>query len=113
MVVISGMTSTFLTLFCGFMIPSQNIPTFWLFAYWINPLHYALEGLFFTQFNGDNTKITLYNGYQITAEKFVGIVFEEWSYRHRGGDIAALLIFIIFLRFVTFLSLKYLRHDKR
>ena len=97
-IVISGMTSTFLTLFCGFMIPAQNIPTFWLFVYWINPLHYALEGLFVTQFNGDNTVITLYNGYHTTAEKYVGLVFSEWSFKHRGGDIAALLIFIVFLR---------------
>lgn len=53
-----------------------------------------------TQFNGDNTKITLYNGYEMTAEEYVGTVFEEWSYKHRGGDIAALLIFIVFLRCV-------------
>jgi hypothetical protein len=95
------MTSTFLTLFCGFMIPSQSIPTFWLFVYWINPLHYALEGLFMTQFNGDRTPITLYTGYQTTAQEYVGMVFEEWSFKHRGGDIAALLIFIAALRYIS------------
>jgi hypothetical protein len=107
-----------------------------------------------TQFNGDNTPITLYNGHETTAEEYVGLVFEEWSYKHRGGDIAALLIFIAALRsvalsvslslslclslshslsvslshslclslshslslchrFSTYLSLKYLRHQKR
>jgi ABC-type multidrug transport system permease subunit len=109
--VISGMTSTFFTLFGGFMIPSQSIPTFWLFVYWTNPLHYALEGLFTTQFNGDNTKITLYNGFTMTAEEFVGTVFEEWSYKHRGGDIAALLIFIVFLRSPLVQTFPWLTHS--
>mmetsp|Transcript_24221 Transcript_24221/g.24835 ORF Transcript_24221/g.24835 Transcript_24221/m.24835 type:complete len:1388 (-) Transcript_24221:477-4640(-) len=111
--VVSGMTSTFLTLFCGFMIPSQSIPTFWLFIYWINPLHYALEGLFTTQFHDDDTKIKLFNGGETTAREYVGDVFEEWSFKHRWYDFAALIIFIFCLRIGTYLCLRYLRHDKR
>ena len=37
------MNST-LSLFCGFMIAYDKFPTFWSFAYWLNPFHYALEG---------------------------------------------------------------------
>jgi energy-coupling factor transporter ATP-binding protein EcfA2/ABC-type multidrug transport system permease subunit len=113
--IVSGMTSTFLTLFCGFMIPSQSIPTFWLFVYWINPLHYALEGLITTQFSGDDTKISILTGGgdDLTANEYVSTVFETWSFDHRWYDVGALLLFIVFLRVGTYLSSKYLRHDKR
>jgi hypothetical protein len=115
--IISGMTSTFLTLFCGFMIPSQSIPTFWLFVYWINPLHYALEGLLTTQFSGDDTLISqLTSGGDsgdVTAREYVSIVFENWSFDHRWYDVGALLLFIVSLRVGTYLASKYLRHDKR
>jgi ABC-type multidrug transport system ATPase subunit/ABC-type multidrug transport system permease subunit len=103
--VISGMTSTFLTLFCGFMIPSQSIPTFWLFIYWINPLHYALEGLITTQFHQDGTLITLFNGGdQMTAKDYIYTVFEQWSFQHRWGDFGALILFIVLLRSCPSLS---------
>lgn len=92
------MTSTLLTLFCGFMIPSQSIPDFWLFVYWLNPLHFALEGLFTTQFHKVDTKISLFSGETSTAEKYVNDVFEEWSYKHRWYDFLALMLFIVLLR---------------
>jgi hypothetical protein len=111
--IVSGMTSTFLSLFAGFMIPSQSMPTFWLFVYWINPLHYALEGLFTTQFSGDHTAISQSTGSSSTAREYVSEVFKDWSYHHRWYDVGALLLFIIFLRLGTYLSSKYLRHDKR
>ena len=99
--VISGMMSTLLTLFCGFMIAPQDIPTFWLFLYWTNPLHYALEGLFMTQFHDDDTAITLISGFKTTAEEFVNSFFSTWSYNHRYGDAVALLIFIVALRYTS------------
>lgn len=107
------MGSTLISLFCGFMISSQDIPDFWLFLYWLNPLHYALEGLFMTQFHKDETVITLYNGVKMTAEEYVNSFYSEWSYSHKFGDLAALLIFIVVLRFATYLCLNNLRHNKR
>jgi ABC-type multidrug transport system permease subunit len=96
---ISGMTSTFLSLFCGFMIPSQSIPTFWLFIYWMNPLHYALEGLITTQFNRDHTLLTLFSSSdQMTAQDYVYTIFQQWSYKHRWVDFGVLVLFILLLR---------------
>jgi ABC-type multidrug transport system permease subunit len=80
------------------MIPSENIPTFWIFLYWLNPLHYTLEGLFMTQFNDDNTAITLITGGVTNAQAYVANAFSEWSYAHRYGDAVALVIFIMCLR---------------
>lgn len=109
---ISGMTSTFLSLFCGFMIPSQSIPTFWLFMYWMNPLHYALEGLITTQFHRDHTLLTLFSSSdQMTAQDYIYTVFEQWSYKHRWGDFGALILFILFLRYIHSLILSFLTFE--
>jgi len=39
--VIGGVLSTVLSLFAGFMIREENFPSFWVFLYWLNPLHYG------------------------------------------------------------------------
>lgn len=137
--VVSGMVSTILSIFGGFMIRSEEIPDFWLFLYWLNPMHFALHGLFVTQFHNDNTRITLFSGEETTAEAYVNGYFSEWAYRERYGVAIALLIFIVVLRycfmfyclmsfvhdmvsftssslyyrFGTYLCLNNLRHDKR
>lgn len=95
--VLGGLNNTVLGLFCGFLIAQQNFPTFWLFMYWINPLHYALEGLISSQFHGDDTKITTMNGVVVTAEAYIrDYQFTNWSYDHIGFDVLALGIFIGF-----------------
>jgi hypothetical protein len=131
------MCSTFITLFCGFMIKPEDFPTFWIFMYWLDPLHYALEGINTTQFNRDDTIISITGTqYTTTASAYVEAFYSEWRYRHRGLDILALCLFIIFFRYkhtgvrtlevpvllyfsfnpnriATYFSLQYLRHDKR
>jgi hypothetical protein len=96
--VVMGLTSTLLSLFAGFMIRQQSFPTFWLFMYWLDPLHYALEGLTMTQFRGDTTTIIVPPGATETAEDFINGYYEKWSYDHIGKDIVALFMFIVFFR---------------
>ncbi len=93
------MCSTFISLFCGFMIQPQNFPDFWIFMYWLDPLHYVLEGLISTQFNQDHTEVSI-TGSQMTttADSFVKSFYGEWRYETRGFDIMALCLFIIALR---------------
>lgn len=93
--VMVGLTNTVLGLFCGFLIGEQNFPTFWLFMYWLDPLHYALEGLITSQFHQDDTPITTMNGAIMTAEEYIAQVqFPSWSYDNIGYDVLALCIFI-------------------
>jgi len=56
--IVASIISVFYTSFSGFMIQPQNIPTFWLFVYWLNPLHYAFEGIIVTQFYQDTTPVS-------------------------------------------------------
>jgi hypothetical protein len=91
---ISGLSTTVMSLFCGFLIRYQNFPRFWIFMYWLSPLHYALEGLVVTQFHGDSTPIALANQQEVTAEEYIKSDFEAWSYDHVGQNILALCLFI-------------------
>ena len=78
----------------------------------MNPLHYALEGLYVTQFRNDETLITLYDGEVVTAETYIATFFSEWDYRNRYFDVLALLLFIVIFRVGTYLCLKYISHQK-
>lgn len=63
--------------------------------YWINPLHYALEGLIMSQFYQDTTPITTLTGQVTTAEDYMTTVqFSTWTHDHAGYDVLALCIFI-------------------
>lgn len=94
-VVLASLTNTVLGLFCGFLIGQQNFPSFWLFMYWLDPLHYALEGLITTQFHQDSTAIRTMDGTIMTAEDYIQHVhFPSWNYDHVGYDVLALCLFI-------------------
>lgn len=94
------MCSTFVSLFCGFMIKPEDFPSFWIFMYWLDPLHYVLEGVVVTQFNRDDSLVRV-TGTPIvtTASNFVESFYSEWRYGHRGYDVLALFLFIIIFRF--------------
>jgi hypothetical protein len=93
-----GLLSTVISLFCGYMIIPSEFPDFWIFMYWLNPLHYALEGLLSTQFHRDETKVLLFNGAVVPAWKFAEDTFPDWNYDHRVGDAMALVSCIVLLR---------------
>ena len=45
------------SVFAGMLIRPQLITPFWIWAYWVFPLHYVLEGLLTSQFESDDTPI--------------------------------------------------------
>jgi uncharacterized membrane protein YgcG len=65
----------------------------------LDPLHYAIEGLVTTQFNGDHSIVAVVGSTQITtAQGFVTDFYSDWKYSARGYDIMALCLFIIVFR---------------
>lgn len=98
------MCSTFISLFCGFMIKPEDFPSFWIFMYWLDPLHYVLEGVIVTQFNRDDTLVRVTGSPIVTtASNFVESFYSEWRYGHRGWDVLALGLFIIIFRYMYLL----------
>ena len=57
---LGGVLLVLFCLFAGFIINPIDIPTFFMFVYWLNPLHYAFEGIVVTQFNGDTTPVSIF-----------------------------------------------------
>lgn len=41
----------------GTLIAPQDISQVWIWAYWVFPLHYVVEGLLMSQFTGSNLQI--------------------------------------------------------
>eukprot|EP00128_Syssomonas_multiformis_P009220 Colp12_sorted_trinity150504_noHs@29141 len=112
--VVSGMCTIMFNLFCGFMIKPSDFPDFWIFMYWINPLHYVIEGLVVTQFNRDHSLVSVTGSTVVqTAARFVEDFYPDWHFSARGYDIMALCLFILAFRVMTWYSLVYIRHDKR
>jgi len=112
--VLGGLFNTLGGLFCGFLIAEQKFPTFWLFMYWLNNFHYALEGLIMSQFKDDTTPIKTLNGEVMTAEDYMtSEQFSTWSYDHIGYDVLGLGVYLFVAISGMYLSLAYLRHDKR
>lgn len=62
--------------------------------YWLDPLHYALEGMIMTQFHEDTIPIRMMNGAITTAEDYIqNVQFPSWEYNNVGFDVLALCLF--------------------
>lgn len=97
--VYGGIFITYFDVFSGFMIKLKDYPDFWVFMYWLNPMHYALEGLVVTQFNRDSTPIVITGTIDsVSASTYVANFYSDWKFSSRGYDILALCLFIIFNR---------------
>lgn len=97
--IFGGLISTSFSLFAGFIIKYETLPSFWKFMYWLNPLHYAMEGILMTQYYHDNNVITITETNEtISITNFLQLFFPSWSYADRFFDILALLIMIVALK---------------
>lgn len=100
--IFGGLVSTSFSLFAGFLIKYESLPSFWKFMYWLNPLHYAMEGIIVTQYHNDQSIITLTGGGEgeqtMTTHDFLTLFFPSWSYSNRIGDVFALVIIILSLK---------------
>jgi ABC-type multidrug transport system permease subunit len=101
--IFGGLLSTSFSLFAGFLIKYETLPSFWKFMYWLNPLHYAMEGILMTQYHNDQSLISITTGgggsmETMTTHEFLVMFFPSWSYANRIGDVLALVIIIVVLK---------------
>eukprot|EP00596_Hydrurales_sp_CCMP1899_P009612 CAMPEP_0119038002 /NCGR_PEP_ID=MMETSP1177-20130426/6649_1 /TAXON_ID=2985 /ORGANISM="Ochromonas sp, Strain CCMP1899" /LENGTH=1597 /DNA_ID=CAMNT_0006999999 /DNA_START=48 /DNA_END=4838 /DNA_ORIENTATION=+ len=86
-----GLMTTLIEVFCGFYIKEQDFPVFWTFMYWLNPLHYCLEGLNMSQFHQDNTRVMRTDGTITSAENWINEFYSTWSFSNvHVRDVAVL-----------------------
>ena len=111
--VLGNVLSVLNSLFAGFYISGSKIPVYWKWLYDISTLHYALEGLIFSQAHHDHTAISTLFGQRTTIEDFYPQAYSEWSYDNNAIDVLALIAHIVVLRIILFIALKYVRHESR
>lgn len=120
-----GLLISSTVLFSGILIRPSNIPNFWVWAYWVFPGHYVMEGLIMSQFKDDDTQIEASFGSAYfeslvaagrcdetstqcfgTAWEWVLVAFgENWSTDHIPWNILYLIGLAILSRLVTYYAL--------
>lgn len=68
---VGSLVMTFFTLTMGFLIPASEIPPWYIWIYWINPLRYILQGLVVNEVGGDGS----------FGDELIGQV--NWTYNDR------------------------------
>jgi hypothetical protein len=108
------------SLFSGVFIRPDQIPSFWLFMYWILPGHYLMEALFMSQFSGDEKTIieatpgspfyvalgcTDPNNCFGSISDWVHSNFTNFSIDNIAGDIVYLICVSFLLRLIAYYAL--------
>ncbi|CAI5480132.1 unnamed protein product [Closterium sp. Yama58-4] len=111
--VISGFFFSFWNLLCGFLITRPQIPVWWRWFYWINPVSWTLYGLNASQL-GDVTTTLQVPG--VSPDPTVQVYLEEvFGYQHSWlGYVVLVNIGFIILFFTVFAyALKKLNFQNR
>jgi hypothetical protein len=116
---LGGLVISMTVLFCGILLHKDEIPNFWVFAYWLFPGHYIFEGIIMSQYDGDDTPIIASTGSPFymslpcepdmpcvgTAEGWVAATFTDWDVDNIPWNALYLIGAIIATRFITFFAL--------
>ncbi|GAM18188.1 hypothetical protein SAMD00019534_013630 [Acytostelium subglobosum LB1] len=119
-----------LILFAGFMIPHPSIPNWWVWMYWISPIHYSFEGLMSNEHHGrdyhcsENELVPpkfisdlYYNGTQVCpvnkGDDFLhtlGFAQDNWF---KWVDLAIVMAYSILFSAMMYFFLKNIHYDSR
>ncbi|KAH9254741.1 hypothetical protein BASA81_007292 [Batrachochytrium salamandrivorans] len=130
-----------LMVFCGIMVPRQDLPKPYVPMYYVSFFKYSSEGLLTTQFHGLDDTICIpagkavttgvlkklgvctydgssslkkISGIQIQAADFVLNDFaKDYSYDDRYFDMLILLVWVFVLRLLTYFITLYVNHNRR
>jgi ABC-type multidrug transport system permease subunit len=115
---VAGVSLVLMVLFCGFIIPKNNIPPGWIWFYWINPLAYVLKSVTVNEFLASDYDSTVCLSADCTAsQRFGDLVLES-----RGNPtehvwvwygVAVLVALYLFFLVLTTVTLSYLRLEPK
>lgn len=120
-----GLIIGFSSLFAGILIRPSDIPTFWVFMYWLMPGQYIFESLFTSQFNGDDTLIeasvgsSFYTALKCTPDgsvckgtisQWLEVNFSDFSEDHLGRNVGYLVGLLAATRIIAFIALNRLNY---
>jgi len=80
--VIGGLLLVAFTLTMGFLISPDNIPPWWIWLYWINPLRYVLQGLAVNELGGGKEYFLELTGEMVSGDVLLDNI-GGWSFDQR------------------------------
>ncbi|GKV23290.1 hypothetical protein SLEP1_g33037 [Rubroshorea leprosula] len=95
--IFASFSSTLLSLFSGYLIPEPQIPKWWVWAYWICPSSWSVEGIVTSQYADVNKVITAF-GEQKTISAFLE---SQQGYKHQDLPIIAIVLLAFPLFFAS------------
>jgi len=112
--IINGMLFSIMFIFGGFFISQPNMPPWWGWYYWLDPLSYAMYGIIGSQLGDVNDEyIDMEDGSKpITVAEFV---YRALNYKHTfiGWCVLILIGFTIMFVSVTTFALAKINFNKR
>ncbi|XP_042054242.1 ABC transporter G family member 29-like [Salvia splendens] len=101
-------------LFSGFFIPGPNIPTWWIWYYWICPMAWTVYGLIVSQYGDvqDEVRVEAATALKTSVKSYVE---EHFGYKlDFMGEVGVVLVgFTLFFAFMYAYCLKTLNFQKR
>ncbi|KAJ0390662.1 hypothetical protein P43SY_011544 [Pythium insidiosum] len=115
---ISMVSIMFYILFAGFVISKNQIPDYFIWAYWLNPIAWCLRSLAINQYRDDRFNVDVYDGIDYKA-KF-GLQMGEYSLSLFDvesekvwlwyGFIFMIVSYVFFMS-ISFFALEYKRYE--
>lgn len=114
----SMLVITFLVLFGGFIVSKPDIPDYFIWIYWINPISWGMRGLAINQYTASEFDVDVYNGINY-MEKYgkkmgkysldlVGLQSDTiWLY---FAFVYIIVVYLIF-QLLSYLALEYFRYE--
>ncbi|KAK4559504.1 hypothetical protein RGQ29_008643 [Quercus rubra] len=98
--VLSAFSYTMLNLFAGFLIPGPKIPKWWVWAYWICPSAWSLQGFLSSQY-GDIKEIMIY------GESTAINAFVQSYYGYKYDELVIVAVVLLAFPLVTAFAFAY------
>jgi len=111
-------------LFTGTLIAPQSIPQVWIWAYWVFPLHYVVEGLLVSQYYSSQLAVeaipggSWYTAMQCTGSPCYGTPYEFLLFRfggffniaHLPWNVLYLVCFVAFSKIAKLFALQHFNY---
>eukprot|EP00164_Ancoracysta_twista_P000277 GFYU01000392.1.p1 GENE.GFYU01000392.1~~GFYU01000392.1.p1 ORF type:complete len:1408 (-),score=377.02 GFYU01000392.1:90-4313(-) len=116
---IAGGSLLMFILFCGYLIPRDQLPSGWMWMYWLSPLQYAISALAVNEFRSPTYNVVwTKDPIQLTGApaRMKGVAYMEiFGFETDEGrywvGVAALVGFAIFFAFLSWLCLERVRFN--
>ncbi|OWZ13377.1 Pleiotropic drug resistance protein transporter, partial [Phytophthora megakarya] len=115
---VAMVTVLFFVIFAGFIVPKDEIPDYFVWIYWINPIAWCVRGFAVNQYRSDEFEVCVYEGvdyctsYQMTMGEYALSLYDvpsdkSWVWLAMVFLVATYVIFLL----LGSLVLEYKRYE--